>query len=497
MAALNLQEIVELGAVDYRLFTTVFFPKAFREDFPDFADRTWDALDSRIARFLNLQMFRGSSKTTTLRGFIAKRVAYAMSRTIMIIAASYEKATKTIRWLKGAIERNRNFAGAFQLSKGNKWTDDEIEIKHGVAGCSINIIAYGITGNVRGINIDDYRPDLIVLDDIVTDENAATVEQRDKIENLVLGAVAETLAPRSENPDGKMIMLQTPLNYDDVSMKATLDPMWVTVRQPCWTLDTENCPNDFQVSAWEKRFPTEELRQKKRGFIARNKASVFAREMEVRLVTAETSAFIRGWLRLYETDQLPVNLTGMHVVISVDPVPPPSDLEVAKNLHGKDWEAITAVGYWKGNYYLLEYRLNRGHDPTWTIATIFELAHRWRAKGIVVETIAYQKTLAWLIGIAMQKQRCYYPIIERRDKRSKYDKIIDALAVPASRGQLYCLASHSEFISQFTDYPNVQFDDLLDAVAQGISELTVQEVVEDYDGYADDMPELVYHGASP
>lgn len=494
---LSLKEIVQYGIVDYRLFTKAFFPKAFRDDFPDFADRTWDALDSRVARFLNMQMYRGSSKTTTLRGFIAKRIAYAMSRTIMIIAASYEKATKTIRWIKGAVERNRNYASAFQLRKGTKWTDDEIEILHGVAGHPINVIAYGITGNVRGINIDDYRPDLIVVDDVITDENSATVEQRNKIEDLLLGAVAKTLAPLSENPDSKMVMLQTPFNYDDASMKATVDPMWVTVRQPCWTLDTEDMPNDFQVSAWEKRFPTEELRKEKRGFILRNKGSVFAREMEVRLVTAETSSFVRSWLRLYEPSQLPPNLVGMYVVVSIDPVPPPSDLEVSKNLQGKDWEAISAVGYYKGNFYLLEYRLNRGHDPTWSVATVFELAERWRARGIVVETIAYQKTLSWLLGVAMQKQRKYYPIIERRDKRAKYDKIVDALAVPASRGQLYCLAGHSEFISQFTDYPNVQFDDLLDSVAQGVSELTLQELVEDYSGVDDDMPLLRYEGAAP
>jgi len=187
----------------------------------------------------------------------------------------------------------------------------------------------------------------------------------------------------------------------------------------------------------------------------------------------------------------------MQVMISVDPVPPPSEREVARNLHGKDWEAVTAIGLLKGNYYILDYKLNRGHEPTWTIATIFAMALQWRAKGIVVETIAYQKTLAWLLGVAMQKQRLYYPIIERRDKRAKYDKINDAIALPASRGQLFCQANHAEFISQFTDYPNVQFDDLLDAVAQGISALVPMELAEDLENDSDYSTPIQQIGAAP
>lgn len=493
----DLQEIVKLAAIDYRLFCTAFFPKTFRDSFPDYSDRLWDPLDSRASRFLNYQIYRGGSKTTSVRGFIAKRVAYALSRTIMVIGATEEKASKTVRWLKAAIVRNKNFAQAFQLSKGSKWSDVEIEIIHGVAGHSIHVVCYGITGNVRGVNIDDYRPGFILADDVLNEENSATPEQRQKVENLLLGAVANTLAPASEEPDSKMVMLQTPFNEEDASMKARRDPRWLTIRQPCWTLQTEKLPTEMQQSAWESRFPTEELRQNKNGHIARNVASLWAREYECRITTPETSEFRRDWLQLYE-DHTDLPLDRMFVSLSIDPVPPPSDIEIAKGLYGKNYEAISAVGYFRGGFYLLEYRTQRGHDPTWTIATFFELAMKWRAQQLVVETVNYQKTLAWLIGVAMQRRRYYIPIIEDKDRRKKRDKIVQGLKGPAQQKQLWVHAAMGDFIQAFSDYPTVNSDDILDSVAMNIRALTSVELA-DNEGYGqeEEFATIEYFGACP
>lgn len=485
----SMEEVVSLAALDYRLFCSTFFPKTFRDPFPPFADRIWNPLESAKARLVNLQLFRGSSKTTTLRAFIAKRIAYALSRTILYLAASKPKARHTIRWLKAAIERNRRFADTFGLKRGAVWNDDEIEIVHAVAGHSIWITGMGIEGPVRGLlqGDDGYRPDTIIVDDVVDDENSATHEQREKMENLLLGAVAKSLAPRSEAPNSKLAFLQTPFNHEDASMKALLDPMWYNVRQGCWTRASEDSPDQYQMSAWEQRFPTEELRQEKIGYIIRNRASTFAREMEVRLVTAETAAFMRSWITFYRTDELPK--TGMYVVIAVDPVPPPTPNQVLKGMHKRDFEAIAAVGYWRGRYFLLEYAMNKGHDPSWTVSTFFDMWRRWRARKLVVETHQYQATLYWLFRQAMIKQRTFIPIEENRDVRSTYSKITDELQGLLQHGQFLVRLDHSEAIAQITDYPNVSHDDLLMAIAMAVKGCMTMEL--DEEELLDDLGEQV------
>ena len=494
---ITLAELVELCAVDNRLFCKTFFPNTFRDDFPEYFDRIWDGLETRESRFVNMQIFRGGAKTTNLRAFAAKRIAYGVSRTIMVIGASQEKAEKTVRWLKNAVIKNRRYAGTFRLLPGGKWTETEIEIVHGIYNHTVAVVAYGITGNVRGINIDDYRPDLILIDDVNKDETVATAEQRDKIENLVLGAVKNTLAPESEAPDGKLVILQTPMHNEDITMKAKVDPTYITIRQPCWTLETENLPIEFRKSAWELRFSTESLQRDRIGHINRNKLSVFSREMECKVVATETASFKREWLRYWDPSTLPA-LANMYVVVSVDPVPPPSKIAIEQGLTKKDFECISAVGYCRGDYYLLEYKLNKGHDPTWTIATLFEIAQRWRAKSLVVETVAYQQTLSWLIGVAMQKQRFYLPIIEVKDRRSKHDKINEAYKLVCPFGNFFVSLGMSEFISCFEDYPDVSHDDVLDAPAMAISHLTTLEIADVNEAFEDDdYLQLTYARRAP
>ncbi len=491
----NLKEIVELGAVDHRLFSRSWFPKTFRDPFPLFEDRVWAPLESDKVRLANIQMFRGSAKTTRLRVFAIRRVAYGLSRVILYIGASEAKALQSVGWMKRVIENNRNFCEAYQLEKGDKWTDGLLEIRHKLLGHSIWIIGMGINGSHRGINLDDYRPDLIIVDDAYDDDTTGSEEQRTKIEDKILGALVNSLAPETENPHAKLVMLQTPYNPSDASMMALRDPEWYSVRQGCWTAETEHMPIEFQQSSWEFRFPTDTLRKRKIGSIARNKKSLFAREMECLLTTSETSDFKSEWLRTYELDEVPIH--RMWKVMAIDPVPKPTKSQLEKGLINKDYEVISCVGFWRGNYYLLDYRLSRGHDPEWTVKTFFEMRDRWRPKKLRVESIAYQSTLAWLIQKAMLVARQYTVIEEVSDTRSKRSRIVDALSGPASQGKLYVLAGHSEFRSQFNDYPAVQHDDVLDSVSTAVDGLADAELEEEDDELAEIYKPLERLGGCP
>lgn len=491
----DLKEVVELGAVDHRFFCRSWFPNTFRDPFPIFENRVWAPLESSRVRLLNMQMFRGSAKTTRCRVFAIKRIAYGISRTILYIGASEAKALQSVGWIKRVIETNKRFCEAYQIEPGDTWNKDQLEIRHKLLGHSIWVLGMGIHGSHRGINIDDYRPDLIVVDDAYDEDSTATPEQRLKIEDKILGALVNSLAPETENPDAMLAMLQTPFHPQDASMQALKDPEWYNVRQGCWTLETEDLPLEYRESAWEYRFPSAMLRKKKLGHIARNKKSLFAKEMECRIVTAETADFKSEWLKYYDLTDLP--LERVWKVMAVDPVPKPTKLQIEKNLVDKDFEVFACVGYWRGNYYLLDYKMSKGHDPEWSIKTFFEMRSRWRPKKMRVEPTGYQSTLAWLLNRAMLLRREYTTIDESPDTRSKRSRIIDALSGPASNGTLYILPHHTEFIEQFTDYPAVTHEDVLDAVSMCIDALADAEVDEQDDETDDTYKPLVRAGGCP
>lgn len=460
-----LEEAVMLGAVDGEFFSHYFFPKTVRQSSPLFARQMWQLLDDPTARFLNFQMFRGSAKTTRARIATARRIAYGLSHTILYIGKSEGHAIRSIAWIKGAVERNRMFAETFNLRPGGKWSEIEAEIIHGTDEYPIWIMGMGITGSVRGINRDDFRPDLIVIDDVLDDENSATPEQRDKLENLILGAVKASLAPASETPDAKMIILQTPLNKEDASTKALLDPEFRSLTVGVWTPETAGLPLEQQESIWPDRYPSEVLRREKSAYIARNKLSVWLREFECRVVSRETADFRPEWLRFY--DEAP---RCAFTIMAIDPVPPPSPTEIAKGMKDKDYEVLAVIGCNAGKFYLLEYSMHRGHDPSWTSAEFLRLAVKYWPRIVAIESVAYQRTLAWILRQVMARAARYFPIREVTDKRRKRDRIIDSLNGVSSEGKLYVHNSHVDFIQQFNEYPDVSHDDVLDTVSIAIKE---------------------------
>jgi predicted phage terminase large subunit-like protein len=467
---LLIEEAVKLGAVDSEFYARTFFPNTFRQASPSFAKAIWEPLENPNARLVNLLCFRGSSKTTRLRTFASKRIAYGISRTVLYIGASERDAIRSVQWLRTQVEKNAVWTGAFGIAKGRKWEETQIEIEHRTFGHTVWVLAAGINGSLRGINFDDYRPDLIIVDDPQTDESAATLEQREKVADLILGAVKNSLAPESEEPNAKLAMAITPQHMGDVSQQALKDEQWVSRLFPCWTMDTMNAPVDMQESAWPERFPTETLRADKKSAMQRNKLSIFTREMECRLISAETSQFKTSWLRVRAPHE--PRPEGCFAVLGIDPVPPPSEQAVAKGLANRDWEAHYVWGRHNGEYHLLDYARNRGHEPSWSVSTALALARRWRVARIVVETIAYQRTLKWLLEQEMKRRGTYFSVVEYPDRRNKFTRIVGTLSGLATQGRLIIGPEHTIFMEQFEAYPDVEHDDDLDASAIALSDLS-------------------------
>lgn len=492
----DLEEVIQLAAVDGVYFSQEFFPKTVRQPSPTFHYDVWAILENPLNRLCSFQMFRGAAKTSILRLFAAKRIAYGISHTILYVGKSEGHAILSVQWIRRAIEYNHRYAQVFNLKRGKKWGGTMTEIFHASENFPVTILAAGIEGAVRGINVDDYRPDLIILDDVIADANAATSEQREKLNDLIMGALKESLAPESEAPNATLAMLNTPLNRDDASCRTERDEEWTFMRIGCWTPDTANLELSERQSSWPQRWTSEILRAEKRAAIKRNKASLFAREKECVLIARETCDFKPTWLKHYT--ELPEY--GVNILI-IDPVPKATEAQIARDLHGKSYEVHMVVKRYKHMFFCCEYKAKRGHDPSWSIATCFAMAHKWKIRKIIVETVAYQSTLSWLFEQEMKRLGIYYQINEFTDKRSKRDRIVDGLNGPSSQGEIYVQPGMSDLIMQFNDYPAVDHEDILECLAIGVADLSKGAILEgEYEVIEDDeesIPSLGDYRASP
>lgn len=457
MTQVPIEEAVQLGAVDGSFYARFFFPRTVRQAPSAFDAQIWEALDNPAWRYIALEIFRGGAKTARLRLYASRRIAYGISHSIVYTSNSEGHAVRSVSWLKRQVTYNELWARTFNLRRGGKWADGEIEIIHGIDEYPIKVVAVGITGQVRGfLSDDDFRPDLIVGDDVDNEETTNTDEQRKKAQNLFFGALGKSLAPPTEAPGAKMALLQTPLAPGDTIDVCSKDPAWHTLTFGCFDNDGN--------STWEARFPTEFLKQEKLNHIRRNQLSMWMREMECKIVSTEQASFKPEWLRVYEV--LP---EGIRYTMAVDPAF--SDPEKAQ-ANDNDYMAVVKHARIGQKVFLVEYALFRGKELTEAIAKIFELVFRGRPSYLAVETIAAQKILVQPLRLAMQRHGIYIPIKEIKDKRRKSDRITQELGDVAANGNYYWLGpkAQPEFNTQYTLYhPGYKdHDDLLDAIAMDL-----------------------------
>jgi len=452
--AIGFAEAVDLGVADSVFYSHFWFPEVTRQDSPHFHEDVWNLFESN--RFSNVEIFRGGAKTTTARLFMSKRVAYGISHTILFVGPNQQHAAEGVAWLMQQVEYNTEWAQAFGLKKGKKWTATNCEIIHEKLNYPIRIMAIGITGAVRGINVGGYRPDLIVVDDPCDEENTATPEQRVKISSLFFGAVKESLAPASEEPMAALILLQTPLDEQDLSAECTKSSEFASMRVGILTDEDESVAE----SAWPSRWTKKTILLEKKAAIERNQLSIWMREKMCLIVARETSSFRQEWIVFWEV--LPITA---RYVMAIDPAPILSD---KARLTGQitDLQAVMVKCYWRGHSYVVEYHMSRDEDPDQLVVNMNRMLRKYPIMRCGVEGVAYQRTLKWFIEREIQKgnMKAVY-IVELPAVGSKDTRIIQAHTGPASNGMFHIHPTHTEFLEQFVKHPNVRFKDLLDVSA--------------------------------
>lgn len=449
--ATTLDERIGLGADDGIYFCHEWFPKTFRQNSPEFHYEMMSDLESTQNQFVAWEIFRDGAKTTLLRAATAKRIAYGLSRTAVFTSAAQRHAERTIRWLKGQIDRNVYWTSSFGLRRGSKWTDAEIEIINELLGIRITVLAVGMTGQTRGINVDDYRPDFWVADDPCNEENTGSEDQREKSDELFFGAMQGSMAPLTENPHSKMALAQTSLHKDDLINKCHRDPTWKTKKYGIF--------DEQGHSRWEERHPLEQVSAQKAGYIGRGQIHIWKREKECLIVPSEGKAFNVNRIQFY--DYKPTDLV---VYIGIDPA-----REKHANPKKAHKAALVKIGANKDGIYLLDYYAQKSKNPEELWSEFYRMATQDFPRMSGVESIGYQQVLAWYFKQKMKELNQWFVIREIEDRRKKADRIRQAHAGLIDAGRFFVRRIHTEYVSALDDYSDEVDIDLLDAGAMSIT----------------------------
>ena len=228
----------QLGAIDLEYFGRAYLAHYFVRESPAFhtaLDCIWrdgvmkDLDPYQSAKEISradgcrrvIEAPRGHAKSTTFTFKDSIHAAvYAYKHYEIILSDSSEQAEGFLTDIKTELEENAALLEDFGTLEGRVWKASVILLSNGV-----KIEAIGSGKKIRGRRHKQWRPDLIVCDDLENDENVNTPDQRRKLRDWFYKAVSKAGDTYTD-----IVYIGTLLHYDALLANVAKNPSYRAVK---------------------------------------------------------------------------------------------------------------------------------------------------------------------------------------------------------------------------------------------------------------------------
>lgn len=187
---------------------------------------------------------RGHAKSTIVSlVYVLWCVLYSKEKLVLIASNTITQAMALLKDIKHQLKNNAliidDFPEVCCARKPKPWRDSRIQLPNGTM-----IRVYGVGQNPRGIKNDKDRPGLIIADDLESEEQAQSEEQRDKLRSWFRATLLNT-----GHPHTNVIVIGTILHQDSL-LAALVD----RDRSPGWNGRKYKAVEKFSDNPqlWEK-----------------------------------------------------------------------------------------------------------------------------------------------------------------------------------------------------------------------------------------------------
>lgn len=413
-------------------------------------------------------------------------ILYAYKHYILILSDSSEQAEGFLDDIKTELEDNANILMDFGALKGDKvWRSGVI-----LTRTDIKAEAIGSGKKVRGRRHRNWRPDLIVLDDVENDENVNTPEQRRKLKNWFDKAVSKAGDTYTD-----IMYIGTILHYDSLLNNVLQNPRYKTRKYRAVISEADNralwdewegiYTNLFDESheenakaffkaheeemllgaevLWEDKLSYYDLMEIK---VSEGVAS-FNSELQNDPIDPESATFNPEWFDYYEPELMDFSSPEFIFVGANDP-------SLGKSKKADTSSIINlALSTKTGYMYVVDASVER-RKPDVIIDDVFEMSRRLKRdyrKGFYkfgVEVVQFQYFFKEVMVALSAEKGEYIPIEEIQSTVNKMLRI-ESLQPVIKNKYLKFNREHKELLRQLTEFPMGRNDDAPDGLQMAVA----------------------------
>lgn len=488
----------ELASIDLEYFAKAYLPHYFTRETPIFhkeLDNIWlqNVIKNKNVLIENEEVnkLQGSKVTITAPRGHAKSTNFTFKDTlhaclykyknyILILSDSTEQAEGFLDDIKTELEENELIKKDFGNMIGKVWNTSVIVLAN-----NVKVEAIGSGKKIRGRRHRNFRPDLIVLDDIENDENVNTFEQRKKLENWFYKAVSKAGDTYTD-----ICYIGTLLHYDSLLAKVMKNPTYKVAK---YQGVIHYAKNKGLWDIWEKIFlnlEDEEREENAKEFFEANKQEMlentkvlweekwsyydlmvmrlsegiasFNSEIQNEPINPEDCLFNPEWFEYYNKEQVDFKNKDFIFFGAVDP-------SLAKNKNS-DTSAIVilAKNVKSGYLYVLKASIER-RKPDVIIEDIINLHKKLindYGKGFSlfgVEEVQFQSFFKDVLKKECLKRKIYLNIDGIKNTTNKNVRI-ESLQPYIKNGYIKFNKDDKTLIHHLEQFPLAKYDDGADAL---------------------------------
>ena len=267
------EQIQQLAKEDLNFLAALIMPLVFKYDFPPvFKEGVWQWLlgfmhTDRIFPQLALGLPRGFGKSTFMKILLIYCILFTNKKFILVVAATAKLAENILADVIDMLEEP-NIINTFGDWRLGMEKDTQALKKFGFRGRNITIAAAGAETKVRGLNIKNERPDIMLMDDIQSRECAESELQSNSLENWMVGTLM-----KAKSPAGCMFLFVANMypTKHSILRKLKNNPTWIKFIAGGILADG--------TSLWEELQPIEQLRAEFRNDLAMGHPEIFYSEV--------------------------------------------------------------------------------------------------------------------------------------------------------------------------------------------------------------------------
>ena len=476
------EEALRLASKDLISFGKLFLSDDFmRSETPFFHYEVADVIDDKQVKQVAIIIPRGHGKTVLTKASMLKDFIFCPKDDFLFyawVSATQKLSVGNMDYIKHHLEYNDKIKYYFGSLRGNKWTEEDIELTN---GCKL--ISKSNVSGIRGGAKLHKRYDLIVLDDFEHEANTITREARDKNANLVTAVVYPALEPHT----GRLRVNGTPVHYDSFinNLLTNHSKAMKDNKEFAWKVITYKAITDDGSSLWSSFFSKKKLKEKKKFYSDSGQPQKYFQEYMMEVMSDEDAVWTRHHVKYWDGyyknendinyivkdgEQIPVN-----VFIGCDPA---TDIDTKH----ADFSVIMVIAIDANNeLYVLEYERHRS-VPTigskspdtgeiigkkGVVDYILELHQKYNCMSSTVEDVAMNRSIFQALNDERRRiNRFDIAVIpEKPGGTNKRNRIYSGLSARFSTGTVHLRKNMFDLINEIITFgPKMSHDDTIESL---------------------------------